>query len=114
MMLYKSKNATGYKGVTKKGNKFQVQYAGEYLKLYGTVKEAAAAYAKVHNEKKAAVAAAIAAAKAEKLEKAKEKLEKAKAKKANLVLQSARPEIRVLVDDILDGSTPLHHLAVQI
>ena len=92
MMLYKSKNATGYKGVTKKGNQYQLMFAGEYVALYGTAKEAAAAYAKVHNEKKAAVAAAIAAAKAKakallvpkdtaaaRVEKAKAQLEKAEA-----------------------------------
>jgi hypothetical protein len=46
-MLYKSKNSsTGYKGVSKNGNQYQVQYAGEYIGLYGTAKEAAAAMAK--------------------------------------------------------------------
>ena len=97
--LYKSSNnVTGYKGVTKKGNQYQVKIAGEYVgSVYDTAIEAAAAYSKLRNEKDAAVAATIAAAKAEaKAEKVKAKLEKAKAKKAILVLESAALEKKAL------------------
>ena len=86
VQLYKSKNATGYKGVMKHGNKFRVMHAGKRIGSYDNVKQAAAAYAKVKVAIEAAQVAAVQAEQVAAVQAAKKNmtLQEAQQKKAEL------------------------------